>query len=139
MSCKQNSAKITVTLGAGATNPYFAQVNISQRLCSPACADETPVFTPQFSLVGYSEVGTGQYIATIQVQGLISYVPCGGNSCNTRTQLVSQKFTIPFVSATAPASVTITAGTSVNVVEQIACQNCSRDFVSETPITLSVA
>ena len=140
MACKQNSANITATLAAGSvTSPYFFQVNISQRLCSPACEDQTPVFTPTFSLVGYSEVGTGEYVATIKVEGIISYVPCGGNVCCTRTQVLSQTFTVPFASATAPTSVTIASGVAVNVVVTSACQSCSRDFVSETPITLTVA
>ena len=141
MSCKQNSANIVFTLAAGSiASPYAGQVNISQRLCSPACEDQTPVFTPAFSLVGYSEVAEGQYVATVQVEGLISYVPCGGNTCCTRSQVLKQKFPIPFVSATAPTSVTIaTAGATINTIVTSACQSCSRDFVSETPITLTVA
>lgn len=138
--CKQNSAIITATLAAGSVaSPYYVQVNISQRLCSPACESQTPIFAPAFSLVGYSEVGTGQYVATIKVEGIISYVPCGGNTCTTRTQVLSQTFTVPFASATAPTSVTITPGTSVNAVVASGCQSCSRDFVSETPISLTVA
>ena len=141
MGCKQNSANITFTLAAGSTaSPFAGQVNISQRLCSPACGEQTPVFAPAVSLVGYSEVGDNQYVATVKVEGIISYVPCGGNSCNTRTQVLSQTFPIPFVSATAPTSVTIaTSGATVNTISTVACQSCSRDFVSETPITLTVA
>lgn len=140
MCCKQNSAIITPTLGLGSVDsPYFVQVSIAQRLCSPACESQTPVFAPTFSLVGYSEVGAGQYVATIKVEGIISYVPCGGNACATRTQVLSQTFTVPFASATAPTSVTIASGVSVNAVVTSACQSCSRDFVSETPITLTVA
>lgn len=138
--CKQNSANITATLAAGSTtSPYFVQVNISQRLCSPACGDQSPVFVPAFSLVGFSEVGAAQYVATIKVEGIISYVPCGGNPCNTRTQVLSQTFTIPFSSATAPTSVTVVSGVTVNTISTVACQSCSRDFVSETPITLTIA
>ena len=137
---KQNSAIITATLAAGSTeSPYFYEVNITQRLCSPACDNESPIFSPQFSVVSYSAVGTGQYVATIHVEGIISYVPCGGNSCCTRTQLLSQNFTIPFASATAPTSVTIAVGTTVNKIQSVACQSCSRDFESETPITLTIA
>lgn len=140
MGCKQNSAIITATLAAGSvTSPYYVQVNISQRLCTPACEDQTPVFTPAFSLVGFSAVGTGQYVATIKVEGIISYVPCGGNSCNTRTQVLSQTFTVPFASETAPTTVTIAQGTVENSIVTSACQNCSRDFISEAPITLTVA
>lgn len=138
--CKQNSANITATLAAGSIDsPYYVQVVIAQRLCSPACGEQSPVFNPAFSLVGYSSVGEGQYVATIKVEGIISYVPCGGNACCTRTQVLSQTFTIPFASATAPTAVTVTSGTTTNAISIVACQSCSRDFVSETPITLTIA
>lgn len=141
MSCnKPNSAKITPVLAAGSVaSPYFVQVNISQRLCNPVCVDEVPVFAPAFSLKGFDSVGTGQYVATIHVEGIISYNPCGSCGCLSKQQNISQDFTVPFASATAPTSVTIAAGTSVNAISSTACQKCSREFVSETPITLTVA
>lgn len=137
---KQNPATITATLGLGsAESPYFVQVNISQRLCSPTCVEQTPVFSPTFTYKSIAEVGTGQYVVTIHVEGLISYVPCGCNTCSTRSQLISQDFTLPLASATAPTSVTIAAGASVNSVEQVGCQSCSKNFVSETNLTITVA
>lgn len=140
MGCKQNAALISATLAAGSVaSPYYVQVNISQRLCSPSCVDNTPVFNPSFSVKSISAVGTGQYVVTVHVEGVINFVPCGGNTCNTRTQLLSQEFTIPIASATEPTSVTIVAGTTVNDVKGVGCQNCSRDFVSETPLTITVA
>lgn len=140
MSCKSyNSAVITPVLAAGSSaSPYFFQVNISQKLCSPSCVDQTPVFTPVFSLEGISSVGTGQYMATIKVEGVITYVPCGGTPCCSRSQVVSQVFTIPFASATAPTQTTITAGTPVNAISASPCQQCSRSFVCEVPLTLTV-
>ena len=139
MGCKQNSANITFTLAAGSTaSPFAGQVNISQRLCSPACGESTPIFNPTFSLVGFSEVGDGLYVATVKVDGVISYEAPGG--CGERAMGVRQSFTIPFASATTPTSVTIaTSGATVNAISTVACQSCSRDFVSETPITLTVA
>ena len=141
MSCnKTHSAKITPVLAAGSVaSPYFIQVNISQRLCTPVCVDDIPVFAPSYSLKGFSEVGTGQYIATIHVEGIISYDPCGSSGCCSKQQNVSQDFTSPFASTAAPTSVTIAAGVSVNSISATACQKCSRDFVSETPITLTIA
>ena len=141
MSCnKINSAVITPVLAAGSvTSPYYFQVNISQRLCWPACADLTPVFNPVFSLESVSQVGTGQYVATVKVEGVISYVPCGQNECCTKSQVISQTFTIPIASATAPTSVTLSQGVSVNAVNVNACQNCGRSFVSETPLVVTVA
>lgn len=141
MSCnKTNSAKITPVLAAGSVaSPYFVQVNISQRLCTPVCVDDVPVFNPVFSLKSYSEVGESQYVATIHVEGIVSYDPCGSSGCCSKQQNISQDFTVPFAIATAPTSVTIAAGTSVNGISASSCQKCSRDFVSETPITLTIA
>ena len=139
MTNKIQSAVITPVLAAGSTaSPYFYQVNITQRLCYPACADEMPVFNPQFQLVSTTLVGTGQYVATIRVQGIISYVQCGGGCGCTKTQPLVQEFTIPIASATAP-TVTIAQGASVNAVATSDCKPCSRTFVSETPLTITVA
>lgn len=132
-------AIITPVLAAGSTtSPYFYQVNISQRLCNKTCADNTPVFAPQFSLRSVAQVGTGQYVATIHVEGIISYVPCNGGCNCTKQQPLSQDFTIPIASATAP-TVTIAQGASVNSVAATSCKPCSRSFVSETPLTVTVA
>ena len=141
MSCnKINSAVITPVLAAGSvTSPYYFQVNISQRLCWPACADRTPVFSPTFSLESVSQVGTGQYVATVRVQGVIAYTPCDTDGCCDKTQVISQEFTIPFASTAAPTTVTITQGVAVNAISVTGCQDCSRAFVSETPVILTVA
>lgn len=140
MNCNIISpAVITATLAAGSTaSPYYAQVNISQRLCYKTCADVAPVFNPQFSVVSLDSVGTNQYVLTVNVQGIISYVPCGGGCC-TKQQPINQNFTIPIYSTTAITSATVAAGSVVNSVAASACQNCSRAFVSETPITITTA
>lgn len=141
MSCnKINSAIITPVLAAGSVaSPYFVQVNISQRLCNPTCADKTPVFAPVYSFKSIANVGTGQYVVTIHVEGVISYTPCNGNVCCTKSQMLSQDFTVPIAATAEPTSVTIDQGTTVNNVSAAGCENCSRDFVSETPLTITVA
>ena len=125
MSCnKIQAAVITPVLAAGSVaSPYFYEVNITQRLCYPTCADNTPVFNPQFSLKSLSQVGTGRYVATVHVEGIISYVPCNGGCGCTKQQ----------------PTVTIEQGAAMNAVAASACQPCSRTFVSETPITVTVA
>lgn len=139
-SKKVHPATITPVLAAGSVaSPYFVQVNISQRLCKKTCVGLTPVFTPQFSLVGFDSVGTGQYVATIHVEGIIGYTPCDTDGCSDKTQVLAQDFTVPFASATAPTSVTISAGVTVNAISAAPCQRCSRSFVSETPLTITVA
>ena len=135
-----NHSIITSVLAAGSTtSPYLFQVNLTRRLCQCTCADSSPVFTPSFSVVGFSQVSTNGYVATIRMQGVIVYTPCGSGDCCTKTEVVNQEFTIPFVSATAPTSVTVSQATSVNNVDAPACRACGRIFVSETPITLTVA
>lgn len=137
---KQNAAVITATLAAGSTtSPYFFEVNISQRLCYKSCVEAQPSFSPIFTLKGVSNVGTNQYVATIHIEGVIAYTPCDGNVCCTKGQLVSQDFTIPFASATAPTNVTIASGAPVNIIAGSLCQKCSRSFVSAVPVTLTVA
>lgn len=143
MSCNCNKiqpAVITATLAAGSTtSPYFVQVNITQRLCFPACvAQNAPVFNPLFSLKGVAQVGTGKYVATIHVEGIISYTQCHGGCNCTKQQPLSQDFTYPISSATTP-TVTIEQGAAVNTLAANGCQECSRNFVSETPLTITVA
>lgn len=138
MKSKIQPAVITPVLAAGSTaSPYYYLVTVAQRLCEPTCSDDVPVFAPQFSLISVKSVGTGQYVATIQVQGIISYVPCNGGCC-TKTQPLSQEFEIPIASATAP-TVTIAAGATINKIEATACVPCSRSFSSSTPLTITVA
>ncbi|MBR5498872.1 MAG: hypothetical protein IKV75_01775 [Bacteroidales bacterium] len=141
MSCnRNNSASIVFTLAAGSTtSPYYGQVNITQRLCHSTCISNTPVFQPAFSVQEVAQVGTGQYVVTVKVEGVISYTTGNGQGCCTRSQLISQSFSIPVASAAAPASVTVTAGTTVNAVAAACCQDTSRTFVSETPLVVTVA
>lgn len=137
---KIQAALITPVLAAGSVaSPYFVEVNISQRLCFKTCVSNTPVFAPKFSMKSLANVGTNQYVATIHVEGIISYVPCNGGCDCTKQQPLSQDFTIPIYSATAPTSVTVEAGNTVNAIAATGCQKCGRTFVSETPLTLIVA
>lgn len=134
-----NSVIITPVLAAGSTaSPYLFDVNITQKLCQPTCVSQTPVFAPVFSLVGYSALGNNMYVATINVQGIVSFTPCKGDACCTKTQVLNQNFSLPFTSATAPTAVSIVHGTAVNVMQGQACKSCSRIFVSETPVSLTV-
>lgn len=132
-------AIINATLAAGsATSPFYYQVNVTETLCKNSCSEATPDFKPVFALVSYSNVGNGQYVATVSCSGVICYIPCGGGACCTKSQLVSQLFTIPFYSETAPESVSLTQGVSVNTISVKGCQSCGNVFVSETPLSLDV-
>lgn len=137
---KKNVAVITPVLAAGSVaSPYYVQANISKKLCKKVCVNSVPVFAPVFSFKSLANVGTSQYVVTIHVEGSVSYNPCHGCGCTAEVEVISQDFTVPVFSATAPTSVTIAAGTSVNAIAVDGCETCSNNFVSETPITITVA
>lgn len=136
----RNQANIQVTLAVGSsvTNPYY-DVNITQKLCSAACADETPVFNPSFSVKSVENVGTNQYLAYVHIEGTITYMPCGCGCCATRSQMISQDFSLPIFSSTAITGITITTGATANTIVKEPCKNCSRIFSSSTPVTVNIA
>ena len=134
-----NSAHAVAILAAGSTNsPYYFMANITKRLCRACCTANVPVFAPAFSVIGWESVGATQYVASVRVQGCITYNPCE-TCCCAVTEPVSQVMTIPFKSASAPSSVTIAAGATTNAISVPGCQPCGRTFVSETPLTLTIA
>ena len=133
-------ANITATLavGATATAPYY-DVNITQQLCTPACVDETPVFSPTFTVKSIANVGQSQYLVVMHVEGVVNYIPCNCGTCCTRTQVISQDFTIPIFSATPVSAVTPSIGLVQNGIARISCCACSKTFVSDVPLTLNIA
>lgn len=145
MSCNCNprqipAPNITPTLAAGSVaSPYYFLVNITQRLCHKTCATEQPVFNARFSLVSFARVGVNQYVATVNVQGIISYVRCGGGCDCTEQQPLNANFTIPFGFTGTPANVAIAQGATINSMSATDCAKCSKIMVSETPITLTVS
>ena len=134
-------ATINISLAAGSVaSPFFIDAKITKQLC--AKTSTTPVFVPVFTLISYRLVGgTNQYEALVSVSGIVSYTPCGG--CCAKSQTINETFTIPFVSAAAPTSVTITAGDPINTIITGngcgKCAMCGNTFVSDVPLTLTVA
>lgn len=133
-------AIIVANLAAGSySTPYLYDVEIAQRLCVEACADEVPVFAPVFTLKSVAAGGvTGLWIATLHVEGVVSYIPCGCGSCATKVQVISQDFTLP-IKASAEPTLTLTQGTTSNGILRNTCSRCSRTFVSDTGLSIAVA
>jgi len=134
-------ATIQTTLAAGSTtSPYFLNARIKKQLCNKTPG--APVFNPVFSLVSYSLVSStvaeGQYEAIVNVQGIVTYTPCG--CCCAKSQTINETFVIPFYSATAPSSVSIAGGTPINyLVNDGGCRSCcSNIFQSDVPLSLTV-
>lgn len=140
-SCnKIQPAVITPVLALGSVaSPYFVQVQIAQRLCYPTCVDNVPVFNPRFSVKSVAQVAPTQYVATLHVEGIVSYVQCHGGCNCTKQQPVSQAFTIPISKVGTAPVLTLTQGASVNAVAAVGCASRGRNFISETPLTITVA
>lgn len=137
---KIQPAVITPVLALGSVaSPYFIQVQIAQRLCYRTCVDNTPVFNPRFSVLSVAQVAPTQYVATIHIEGIISYVQCNGGCSCTKQQPLSQDFTVPISKTDTAPVVSLTQGATVNTVATVGCQTCGRNFISETPITITVA
>ena len=137
---KIQPAVITPVLALGSVaSPYFIQVQIAQRLCYRTCVDNTPVFNPRFSILSVAQVAPTQYVATIHVEGIISYVQCNGACSCTKQQPLSQDFTVPISKTDTAPVVSLTQGATVNTVATVGCQTCGRNFISETPITITIA
>jgi hypothetical protein len=136
----KNKTIIKAVLAAGsAASPFFYEVGICRRLCHKTCAESTPVFAPAFSFVGVENVGTNQYLITIHVEGVIHYTPCGCGQCAVKAETVSENFTVPYYGTAAPATVTLAAGATDNSVAGTPCNPCSADFVSRTPLSITIA
>ena len=139
-SNKIQPAVITPVLALGSVaSPSFIQVQIAQRLCYRTCVDNTPVFNPRFSILSVAQVAPTQYVATIHVEGIISYVQCNGGCSCTKQQPLSQDFTVPISKTDTAPVVSLTQGATVNTVATVGCQTCGRNFISETPITITIA
>lgn len=133
-------AIIVATMAAGKTSsPYLYNVGIAQQLCEPTCVDEKPVFTPVFSVADISSAGlTNMYNVTVHVEGVVNYTPCYCSTCCTRPQIISQDFVIPIYSTTAVSNVTLSSGTPSNGVVKHSCCNCSKTFVCDVALSLTV-
>lgn len=130
---------VTATLAANSTTtPFSFMINVSQKLCFGTCTGSTPVFTPEVTLLGVSTVTANVYMATVHIEGIISYVPCNGGCCDMKAQPISTNVNIPIKSNTAP-TVTITKRGVTNSIAATPCQTCSRNFVSEIELDVAVA
>lgn len=137
---KIQPAVITPVLALGSVaSPFFVQVQIAQRLCHKTCVNNTPVFNPRFSVKSVALVAPTQYVATIHVEGIISYVPCNGGCECPKQQPLSQDFTIPISKTDTAPVISLTQGATVNAVASVGCQTCGRNLISETPLTITVA
>lgn len=136
---KYKPAIVRATLAGGSeTPPYYYLVNILQELCRKGCADGALVFSPVFKFVGAEQVGISQWIAHMNVTGLITYMPCGCGTCGSKSVPVDADFDIPIFSAAPITSVVPTPGTPDNDIKTAPCHDCGCVFECIVPMTLVV-
>ena len=132
-------AIIIATLAASSVaSPYFYSVSITQRLAKSACVASAPVFDPKFSVLGFREISTGQWIVTVHVEGVIAYVPYGQKPCSAVPQPLSQDFYLPIFSATPITNVEINYGNAFKAMIRNECMPCSRTFQCNVPLRVTV-
>ena len=137
---KQIKTIVKMELAAGSVaSPYYYEMEITHQLCRSACADSVPLFSPTVSVVSTQSVGTSQYLITLAVEGVLHYTPCNGCDCAVKAETINENIVVPLYSETAPTSVTLVQGTVVNTLQTEPCKNCSNEFVSNVPLTLTVA
>lgn len=134
-------ATFTMNLAAGrAASPFYYEAKVLHRLCGKTSCP--PVFVPTFSVIGFRQVSAtaaaGQYVAIVNVQGIVTFTPCG--SCCAKSQTVNETIDVPFFSATAPTAVSIASGSPFNALSYDGgCRKCcSNSFVSSIPVTLTI-
>lgn len=133
-------ATIQYSIGAGSTNsPYYFDIKITKQLC--AKTSQPPVFVPVFSVVTFRNVGTNQYEAIVNVQGVVTFTPCG--QCCAKAQGVNETFVIPIYSVAAPTTITAVGGTPTNIIIPTGgcgkCSLCGNTLVCNVPLTVTVA
>lgn len=84
------------------------------------------------------ELRHSQYLVVMHADGVINYVPFNCGTCCTRFHVVSQDFTIPVFSATAITAVAVSVGAIQNGIARVACCSCSKTFVCDAPLTLTI-
>jgi len=133
------ATSISTTLAAGSTaSPFYYDVVITKQLCSKTCASKSPIFNPTFSLVSSTLVGTNQYELVVNVQGTVTYTPCGSCECNAKSQVVNENFVLPLYSTNAPSAISVSGVPVLTKVQTIGCSNCGNVMVSDCALTLNV-
>lgn len=140
MNCNMiQPASITFTPSLGSTtSPFTGIVNITQRLCYPCCVGATPIFSPQFSVRNITPIGKGLYAFTLHVEGGITYVSKGGGCDCDHSQPLRADVEISVEADSMPSIEIDTTAGSINALDALPCQQASRTFVCDTPISINV-
>ena len=108
---------ITITSISTAASPSQFVADIVIPL-STFLATSAPQYTITFE-AGKPVVSGTSYVVPVKASGTVTYIPKG--SCTARTKIFKENFSLGFVSATAPASVTLESTQIGSVPSEIKC------------------
>lgn len=123
---------------AAAAQSYAAE--LTEKLCHPYCVNASiqPVVDVAYTIEDQSLVGTTLYV-TIKAQGTIDYVPKCGCSCNPKSKIFTEFFTVAFQAATAATTATIAQAAGIVKPAYVNCYNVACGITALNTVTITVA
>lgn len=123
---------------AAAAQSYAAE--LTEKLCHPYCVNASiqPVVDVTYSIDDTSLVGTTLYV-TVKAQGTIEYVPKCGCSCNPKSKIFTEYFTVAFQAATAATTATIAQAAGIVKPAYVNCYNVACGITALNTVTITVA
>lgn len=123
---------------AATAQSYAAE--LTEKLCQPFCVNASiqPVVDVTYTIEDQSLVGTTLYV-TVKAQGTINYVPKCGNSCNPKSKIFTEYFTVAFAAATAATTATIEQAAGIVKPAYVNCYNVACGITALNTVTITVA
>lgn len=131
---------INVTpISIAATAQSYA-ADLTEKLCQPYCVNASiqPVVDVTYSIDDQSLVGTTLYV-TVKAQGIVNYVPKCGCSCNPKSKIFTEYFTVAFTGATADTAATIAQAAGIVKPAYVNCFNVACGISALNTVTITIA
>ena len=130
-----NVTPISITATA---QSYAAE--LTEKLCQPYCVNASiqPVVDVVYSIDEQNLVGTTLYV-TVKAQGTVEYVPKCGSTCNPKSKIFTEYFTVAFTGATAATAATITQAAGIVKPAYVNCYTVACGISAINTVTISVA
>ena len=124
---------ITATVQSYATN-------LTEKLCQPYCVNASiqPIVDVTYSVEDQTLVGTVLYV-TVKALGTVQYVPKCGCSCNPKSKIFTEYFTIAFSAATAASNATITQTVGTVQPAYVNCFGVACGISALNTVTITMA
>lgn len=90
------------------------------------------------SITGVVLGGTALAVAIAAALGVNAASKARSKGNEKVSEFIGKDFTIP-IAATTVTTVTLAKGTTINTIAGAPCKKCSRNFVSESPLVVTVA